>query len=133
MKCSLPIVLTALVGVLILLVTSPAIAACDVEDVVEMVEDDLSRSEIRKECDRKVNVDGCSLTKTMRLARDGYDVDEIYEACEGRGTSRNPDGGRRARYCSTPYGTCVITMGRVYVGEPCFCTGYYGTAWGVGR
>ena len=117
----------------LLVAPSLALAECEVEEVIELVDEGLSRKMIREEC-RSVDAD-CSLTKVIRLAKRGNDSEEIYEECAGRESISTPGGtgGRQATICQTPYGSCAINLGYVERGQPCFCTSWQGTAYGQAR
>lgn len=59
-----------------------ASAECDVQEVIEMVEDDSSTSMIKNACDGSVDVPDCTLSRVIRFARRGDSEDEIYDQCE---------------------------------------------------
>jgi hypothetical protein len=61
-------------------------AACDVYEVIEMIDDGESRSDIRDACDNKISDAPCSVGKVYKLYdNDGMDEDEIIEDCQGGG------------------------------------------------
>ena len=98
---------------LVLFVLNPksASAECDVQEVVEMVEEDLSTRMIKDVCNQSVDVPECSLSKVIRLARSGDDEDHIYEQCE---ESLDDSYNLEENY-GLPYGSVV---------QPCGCWGY---------
>jgi len=125
-----------------------AFAACTIEDVVEQIEDGLSRGEIRDECDRRVRDAGdCSLTKVMRLAKAHYDTEEIREECEEaflddsrpRNRSLFEDSYRErpqprglSNRCYSQAGPCLLFQ-TAPPGTPCYCNTRFGPAPGVIR
>ena len=61
-------------------------AACDVYEVIEMIDDGESRSDIRDACDNEISDAPCSLGKVYKLYdNDGMDEDEIIEDCQDGG------------------------------------------------
>jgi hypothetical protein len=61
-------------------------AACDVYEVIEMIDDGESRSDIRDACDDEISDAPCSLGKVYKLYdNDGMDEGEIIEDCQGDG------------------------------------------------
>lgn len=116
-------------GVLLacLLLGSPgARAACEIEDIVDMIEEGAEPAEIRKDCDREVvDAGNCSIYKVVRLAdKDGLDADEIREQCSGggpEGTVMNP--GQQLYCCNAYNGVKVCPMGiALPVGSVCTCS-----------
>ena len=71
-------------GLLVCALVLPAVAMarCDVQEVIEMVEDDMSSSMIRNACNEDIDVPNCELSKVIRLARSGDSESDIYEQCE---------------------------------------------------
>lgn len=72
----------ALISATLLGAAPSAHAECDVSEVVEMVEDDMSTSMIKDACQRSVDVPACSLSKVIRLSRGGESIADIYRGCE---------------------------------------------------
>ena len=57
-------------------------AKCDVDEVIFYVNDkNYPADRIRERCQNEVNVRDCSLSKVIRLVKDGYTEEEIYERC----------------------------------------------------
>jgi len=102
-------------------------AACEVEDVVDMVDSEIESLEIRKDCDKKVNDAGsCALSKVIRLAKDGKDADEIREECED-GVSGGGEVKQTRLYCCNGYGAKICPMVvMTAVGSVCHCQGVPG-------
>jgi hypothetical protein len=65
-----------------------SLAECDVQEVIEMVEDDSSTKMIKNACKESVDVPDCSLSTVIQLARKGDEEHEIYEQC-----MKSPDSG----------------------------------------
>lgn len=122
-----------------------AIAAsggCDIADVVYLAQrENATREKIRAECRSVRDARDCALTKIIRLAKDGMDEDEIAEQCRGDRTSGS--GGARqskqqdprpsfATFCATPSGSCPL-MVPMPAHAQCYCTGPWGTYYGVSR
>ena len=63
------------------LVPDVSLAECDVQEVIEMVEDDSSTKMIKNACKESVDVPNCSLSTVIQLARKGDEEHEIYERC----------------------------------------------------
>lgn len=102
-------------------------AACEIEDIVEMVEEGVKSAEIRQDCDREVvDAGSCSIYRVVRMAeKEGLDADEIREKCSGGGTNGtvvNPPSPQL--YCCNVYtGTKVCPMGiALPVGSVCTCS-----------
>lgn len=119
--------LGALVMVAALMMPSQARAECDIDEVIDLVDDDLSRSEIRKECDGDVVDAGrCSLSKVIRYAKRNYDYDEILDKCQRKSRSGN-SGRRMSNLCASRAGVCRL-FGGAQPGTPCWCNTPYGPA-----
>ena len=122
------------ISLLSLVIASPAFASCEVEEVVELVAEELSRRMIKEECDNRVQDAGkCSLSRIIRYAKRDMSADEIYEKCSGSSSTQGSVQPRMATRCDTPYGSCPITFGAGPVGGSCWCRFWNGTAYGVGR
>lgn len=116
-------------------VAAPAWAACEIEDIVDMVDDGLERREIRKDCGGEVlDAGSCSFSKVYRLADDGMDADEIRDECEGGGAAdpgRGADPGPGAQsqlWCCNPYNgmkVCPMVV-QMPLGSMCQCGGVPG-------
>lgn len=111
---------------------TPVWSACEIEDVVAMVEDEESSKDIRADCDRKVvDAGSCSLTKVIRLAEEGQDGDEIRDECasdggDDDGTVTPPPPSRLS--CCNPYTgakVCPMVIAGP-VGTVCSCQGIQG-------
>jgi hypothetical protein len=73
----------AVAGLIALFCLAPevSLAECDVQEVIEMVEDDSSTKMIKNACKESVDVPNCSLSRVIQLARKGDEEQEIYEQC----------------------------------------------------
>lgn len=119
----------------------PAFSSCEVEEVIELVDEDLSRRMIKDECENQVEEAGkCSLSRVIRYAKKSMSADEIYEKCDtGSGDrSSNSTSDRQTQpaigtRCDTPYGSCPIVTGFSPVGGTCFCQFWNGRAYGIAR
>ena len=62
---------------------SPAYADpdCRVRDVIKHVEDGLSRNQIRKEWENRIDVAKCSLSQVISMVEDGDSARYIYKRC----------------------------------------------------
>jgi hypothetical protein len=117
-------------------------ATCEIADVVAMTEEGRAPAQIRAECGGRV-VDGgnCTLTKVMRLAKDGMSEDEISDECTDRSTQKyrppqqqQAPAPRMGTFCQTNFGACPLTIGPpVVAGGPCYCMGPMGSAPGIAR
>jgi len=71
-----------LIGVGLILLPVMVFAKCEVQEVVEMVEGKMSTKMIKNACKKSVDVPDCTLSKVVRLARQGQDENKIYIMCE---------------------------------------------------
>ncbi len=112
-----------------------AYASCEVEEVIELVGEELSRTMIKEECDnRVVDAGRCSLSKVIRYAKRGYDAEEIYDKCEEKIADDKSDSPGRnfASACYTNFGSCPMRVA-LPVGSSCICYTYSGNFPGVAR
>lgn len=140
---------TTFAAVLLALVSGQAAARCDIVDVIELVTDGESRTDIRRECNSIVNdARGCSLTKVMRYANDGLSERQITRRCQTSGKPSTTTRGLNlqrpkaapqqqsqpqiARFCTTALGVCPM-MVRIPAGSRCHCVMPYGPVFGVAR
>ncbi len=111
--------------------------SCDIGDVIALTEEERSASDIRAECNGRITGAGsCTLTRVMRLAKDGMSEDEIRGLCrDAAGSDRQaPLSPRTATYCQTNFGVCPLTSGMPGPpGGPCYCIFPMGTATGIAR
>ena len=137
-----------LIGALLILlpltlVSKDAAARCDIIDVIELVKDGESRTNIRRECESIVDdAPGCSLTKVMRYAKDRFSERQISRRCQSTGKARRgiqlPAQPARkappqiARFCTTPLGACPM-MTPIPSGSRCHCVMPYGPVFGIAR
>jgi hypothetical protein len=129
--------------VFLTVLSGEAAARCDIVDVIDLVKDGESRTDIRRECNSIVNdARGCSLTKVMRYANDGLSERQISRRCQSSGTPRPSTRGLNvprkkaapqiAKFCTTPLGACPM-MVRIPAGSRCHCVMSYGPVFGVAR
>ncbi|GAB5486393.1 MAG: hypothetical protein Pars93KO_28270 [Parasphingorhabdus sp.] len=121
------------------LFTQDVLANCDIEDVMEMVDEDLSKSEISSECSNLVNdAPGCSVRKVIRLVGKSYDIDEIADECSGGGQSQGPGNSNSfngstapqvSNICQTSFMWCALGQSAP-TGTPCWCNTGRGRASG---
>ncbi len=118
--------LGALVMVAVVITASEARAECYIDDVIDLVDDGLSRSKIRRECDNEIiDAAGCSLSQVIRYAK-RYDYDEILDRCERKSRAGNPGRGM-SNLCASQAGPCRL-FGSAPRGTPCWCNTPYGPA-----
>lgn len=91
-------------------------AKCDVQEVIEMVEDDMSTKMIKDACDGDVDVPECSVYKVVRLARRKNSEDNIYEVCDDQSAEHEDDP------ISNPEQNSGLPRGSVI--RACGCWGY---------
>lgn len=61
----------------------PAFADCTVEEVVFYVNQlNLSADDIRGKCRNSVDVSDCSLSKVIKMVKDGNPAQKIYDMCK---------------------------------------------------
>lgn len=119
--------LGALVMVAVVITPSEARAECDIDDVIDLVDEGLSRSKIRRECENEIeDAAGCSLSRVIRYAKRNYDYDEILDRCERKSRSGN-SGRRMSNLCASQAGPCRL-FGSAPPGTPCWCNTPYGPA-----
>jgi hypothetical protein len=136
--------LAALLMVLPLtLASNDAAARCDIIDVIELVKDGESRTNIRRECESIVDdAPGCSLTKVMRYAKDRFSERQISRRCKTASNTRRSIqlpappalkvAPQIARFCTTPLGACPM-MTPIPSGSRCHCVMPYGPVFGIAR
>lgn len=113
-------------------ISPPALASCDVEEVIELVDEGLSRKMIKEECDNRVEEAGrCSLSRVIRHAKRDMLADDIYDKCSGSSKFSGSKGPAQATRCNTAYGSCPLVFGTGPVGSSCWCQFAYGRAVGV--
>jgi hypothetical protein len=113
-------------------------AACEIEDVLEMVDEDLSKREISSECQNQISdAPNCSVRKVIKLASDGYDTEEIITKCSGG--ERNPPGlgdpgpgpmPQSSNICQTSFMWCALGQAAP-PGTPCYCNTWQGPMQGI--
>lgn len=125
-------------------VSFSAAANCDIVDILDMVDEGLSKSTIRGECNNTVaDAPTCSVRKVIRLyENDGYDSDEISQVCSSAsGTSFDQDQpvppsipqqpqAQASNICQTPQFWCALGQS-AYPGTPCWCNSWAGPVNGV--
>ena len=57
-------------------------ASCDIEEVIDLFEEDYSKSEAKDECKKRVSDSDCSITKIYNLLEDGKSDKSINRRCE---------------------------------------------------
>jgi len=124
-----------------LFIAEITMAACFIEDVIDLHDSGYSSSAIRKECKNRVIESDCSLSKLIAYAKDGRKLSSILRRCETKDNYSNRSYQRDqyqlpstqpARICSTPYGTCPMAVA-IPQGASCYCPSAYGPVWGIGR
>lgn len=64
--------------------SASAYSQCTVRQVISSVERGESSRDIRYECRREVDVENCSLSQVILMARNGASEHEIYDRCGKR-------------------------------------------------
>jgi len=116
-------------------------SVCEVIDLIEMHQDGLERREASEQCEYVEDAPNCSVYKIYRMIDGGNDEDDIYESCSSARSSsfeRSPYPNQNAipmaSFCFTNYGSCPLNLsGPIPVGSQCFCTGPWGSAYGIAR
>lgn len=130
-------------GLALSLCCTVAWSQCEIEEVVELHEDGLSRSMIKEECGNKVIDAGrCGLSRVISHAVRGRDAAEIYDRCDyveddSSGTSSSSNNFPTtqpafARVCYTNWGNCPMSVA-LPVGSSCICYTYNGNFPGVAQ
>ena len=114
---------------------------CVVEDVVDLVKEKLTLSQVLKQCSSVRDGGTCSVTQAYRYAKeDALDADEIKEKCTSKDRQSRPvppqnyppQNAQRAGFCVTNFGSCPLGM-FLTVGSPCYCPTLQGPVWGFAR
>lgn len=135
MKLKIPILAN------LLLFSNIAFSSCFIEEVVDLYDSDFSASEIRSECDKKVEDSDCSIGKIIRYAEGGVRLTSILRRCEAQDNYSNSNYGREqyqqptntiANFCTTPYGNCRMAE-PIPQGASCYCPTYNGPVGGIAR
>lgn len=122
-------------ALLITLMTISISQACEIDDIIEMVNEGKSSSDISKECTGKVSdATACTVRKIVRLANDGNTKQQISAQCANSSLRENPlpQTGQipptqpinvppqPSNVCQTPSFWCALPQA-AYPGTPCYC------------
>ncbi|ARN73957.1 hypothetical protein [Oceanicoccus sagamiensis] len=116
-------------------------AACFIEEVIDLYDSGYSATQVREECDGRVEESNCSLGKIIGYSQQEMGLASILRQCEiqenysnqsyRRGQYQLPSA-TPARVCATPYGSCPMAE-PIPLGSSCYCPGSSGPVWGIGR
>ncbi len=131
-------VIVAVVG---LAFSNSSVAACFIDEVVELYDEELTRKEIREECDNEVLESKCSITRIYRYAERDKSLSYILRRCESFEDSDDSSNNRNqyqapssspATICATTYGLCRMSEA-IPKGVSCYCQTYSGQVWGLSQ
>ena len=71
-----------IIGAILLLISEAAFASCFIEEIVDLHDSGYSVSEIRNQCDGKVDESDCSIGKIVNYAENDEGLSFILKRCE---------------------------------------------------